>query len=247
MDFTIEEVSMNAWPGLKTLFYDGWVIQLANGYTNRANSVNPIYPSTIKLEEKFNYCDKLFTRHNLATAYKLLSFDEYKHIDRELEKQNYQKIHETSILVCKTPAQPEKKYNGIIVRDEFDEQWINSASNYSQVEEKHIPTFSAILGKIAEEKIVVRKETADGTAGCGYGVIGNNYVGVFGIVVKESQRRKGYGREIVETILDEAGKRGVKKSFLQVMISNSIAIHLYEKLGYCEIYRYWYRKKGIGE
>lgn len=35
----IEELSMNAWPSLQTIMYDGWVIILADGYTKRANSV----------------------------------------------------------------------------------------------------------------------------------------------------------------------------------------------------------------
>jgi len=65
---------------------------------------------------------------------------------------------------------------------------------------------------------------------------------VFDIVVKEKFRGKGYGREIVEAILSEAAKRGMRYSYLQVMLNNPIALHLYEKLGYREIYRYWYRK-----
>ena len=72
-DFTIEELSMNAWPAIKTCIYDGWIIRLANGYSNRANSINPVYPSKINLEEKFKYCDEFFTRHNLPVAYKLIN------------------------------------------------------------------------------------------------------------------------------------------------------------------------------
>lgn len=39
-----EELSMNAHPAIKTHVYDGWLLRFANGYTNRANSVNMIYP-----------------------------------------------------------------------------------------------------------------------------------------------------------------------------------------------------------
>ncbi|MDR2374804.1 MAG: hypothetical protein LBD96_00015 [Treponema sp.] len=52
MDFAIEELSMNAWLSLQTLVYDGWIIRLANGYTKRANSVNPIYPSKIGMDKR---------------------------------------------------------------------------------------------------------------------------------------------------------------------------------------------------
>jgi len=41
----IEELSMNALPALSTVFLNGWILRFSNGYTRRANSVNPIYPS----------------------------------------------------------------------------------------------------------------------------------------------------------------------------------------------------------
>jgi hypothetical protein len=33
MDFTIEELTMNAWPSLQTILLDGWIIRMAGGYT----------------------------------------------------------------------------------------------------------------------------------------------------------------------------------------------------------------------
>jgi len=243
MDFLIEELSMNAWPSLQTVLYDGWVIRLSDGYGNRSNSINPIYGSSIEFEEKHEYCDKLFTHHNLQTTYKLTSFKEHEVIEDKLKKMNYQKINETSIQVCELNASSQQNYGGIITGDDFSGSWINSVIEFNKIEEKHIPVFKKILSNIAVEKIVVCKEIQNEIAGCGYGAIQGNFVGVFDIVVKENFRGKGYGREIVETILSEASKRGARRSYLQVMINNPVALHLYEKLGYKEIYRYWYRKK----
>ena len=39
----LEELSLNALPSLENIFLDGWVVRFANGYTKRANSVNPLY------------------------------------------------------------------------------------------------------------------------------------------------------------------------------------------------------------
>ena len=50
----IEELSLNAHPGIKTELYDGWILRFANGYTNRANSVNMLYGGSINLEEKID-------------------------------------------------------------------------------------------------------------------------------------------------------------------------------------------------
>ena len=249
MDFTIEELSMNAWPSLYTIIYDGWVIRLANGYTNRANSINPIYTSRIKLEEKIQYCDDFFSRHNLPAAYKLVGLrkdepcDEQKALDKILTHLNYDTNDETSIRLYKLSELRSNNNDGMKIQNDFDDQWINSVINYNKITEKHVPIFKKMLGNLALEKIVVSKMIGNEIAGCGFGAIQNNYVGVFDIVVKEEFRGNGYGREIVETILSESARRGVKSSYLQVRMDNSVALHLYGKMGYREIYRYWYKKK----
>ena len=218
---------------------------MANGYSNRANSINCIYPSKIILEEKFKYCDELFARHKLPPAYKLMNCEEHKTIEETLAGLNYRKINETSILTCEIPATLKSDYEGIIVKGDFDEPWIHSVIEYNRIGEGHVQTFRKILENIADEKIVVCKKTGNEIAGCGYGAIGRNYVGVFDIVVKEEFRRNGYGSEIVLAILAEAARRGVRNSYLQVLIENQAALRLYERLGYREKYRYWYRKKAV--
>jgi ribosomal protein S18 acetylase RimI-like enzyme len=62
-------------------------------------------------------------------------------------------------------------------------------------------------------------------------------------VVREERRGKGYGKEIVQSILSGAGKAGIKKSYLQVVNNNERAKNLYRKIGYREKYKYWYRGK----
>ena len=67
----IEEASMNAWPALQTKVYDGWILRFTNGYTRRANSVNPLYPSKIDLKRKIEYCQRLYEQKNLPTIFKI--------------------------------------------------------------------------------------------------------------------------------------------------------------------------------
>jgi len=67
----IEELSLNAWAALQTMVYDGWIIRFAEGYTKRANSVNPLYTSSIPIEEKLHYCENLYRSRNLPVVCKI--------------------------------------------------------------------------------------------------------------------------------------------------------------------------------
>jgi len=246
MDFTIEELSLNAWPALKTLFCDSWIIRMANGYSNRSNSINMIYPSSINkinVDEKINYCYDIYTRHNLPANYKIISCEEHKDIERRLEALNYEKILETQVQVCDLSKIRIRNIEGITVNDTFDNTWKESVIEFNKIKDEHKSTFKSIMDNIGVSKIAVRKEAGGATVACGYSVLENNYAGLFSIVVKKEERGKGYGREITEALLIEAARRGIKKSYLQVDFDNTTALALYGKLGFREIYRYWYRVK----
>ena len=92
-----EELSLNAHPALQTQLYDGWVLRFANGYTNRANSVNPLYPSTLDLQEKITECEKRYSIQGLPAVYKLTDGTDPR-IDKALEQQGYAFVKPTYVM-----------------------------------------------------------------------------------------------------------------------------------------------------
>lgn len=49
------------------------------------------------------------------------------------------------------------------------------------------------------------------------------------IAVKATAQRRGIGRELLETLLAEAARQGVKKTLLEVAVDNAPAQHLYAR------------------
>lgn len=96
---TFEELSLNAWPALQTKLYDGWVLRFANGYSKRSNSINPLYHSTLPLEEKIENCENEYQRQGLPVVFKLTDASCPQGIDNELESRNYLRLDETSVRV----------------------------------------------------------------------------------------------------------------------------------------------------
>jgi ribosomal protein S18 acetylase RimI-like enzyme len=63
------------------------------------------------------------------------------------------------------------------------------------------------------------------------------------VVVEQSVRRQGLGRELVSSALRWARLRGAKQAWLQVLSDNSKAIALYESMGFRAAYSYAYWQK----
>ena len=107
----VEETCMNAWPALKEIFYDGWLIRLANGQTRRTNSVNVIGQGIRSFAEKIAYCESVYRAHGQPSYFRILSTAP-PDLDRALQTRGYRKEDETSTLfmnfrknrVCRQPA-----------------------------------------------------------------------------------------------------------------------------------------------
>ena len=241
----IEELSMNAWPSLQTHLYDGWVLRFSGGYTKRANSINPIYSSDASIEEKIEICEKTYFTKGLPTIYKLTQACYPKNLDEILESKGYKKIDETSVQILNIAEDyPIDKNNRLDIEYEFTPDWINSFVDCSNIQnESTIGIMTQMLKSIIGDKICVKMKLDNKTVGCGFGVIEENYIGIFDIIVREEDRGQGIGKTIMQGILKEAQKRNVCKAYLQVIVGNSVAENLYNKLGFKEIYRYWYRIK----
>lgn len=55
------------------------------------------------------------------------------------------------------------------------------------------------------------------------------------IEVLENKRNLGYGKKLLEFMIEKAQEENVGNITLEVKITNSIAIHLYEKYGFKEV------------
>jgi ribosomal protein S18 acetylase RimI-like enzyme len=99
--------------------------------------------------------------------------------------------------------------------------------------------FEKVSNKIfSVQKIINKKSVA-----FGIGVVERDYVGIFNVFVNSEFRRKGYGEEIINTIINTGRKEGAEEAYLQVELKNHPAISLYNKMGFNVLYKYWYRKK----
>ena len=235
-----EEISNNAWPALHSMQYDGWLIRFANGVTKRANSVNLLYPSTLDPEIKIDYCEKLFLQKKIQPTFKITSISDPPDIDQRLERRGYVILSTISFQMLDLTGNDDEKPDEVIQSSALSEDWIDDFIRMNGFDMSRKPTYIDIMKLVATPKCLVSVKDSDQTIAVGLGVLEGDYLGLFDIVVDPRFRQKGLGKKIVSSLLFWGKQNGAKQAYLQVLTDNSPAIRLYGKLGFREIYQYWY-------
>jgi N-acetylglutamate synthase len=242
---TLEELSLNAWPAHQTLLYDGWILRFANGYTRRANSVNPLYPCSLDLEEKIAFCESTYQKQNLDVVYKLTSASRPENLDAILEAKGYKNDSQTSVQLLELGLLDLKQASGVELKAALSDPWLDAFCRMSTVDDRRRESLRRILLNIVPQRCFASLTMDKKVIAAGLGVLQAGFVGLFDIVVDPAFRSQGYGRRIVEGILYWGKRNGAQQSYLQVMLNNAPALHLYSKIGFTENYQYWYRVRAL--
>ena len=240
----LEEISMNAWPSLQTFMYDGWILRFGNGVTRRANSIVPIYESTKEVEAKIEFCERLYANHKLPTIFKITSASTPANIDKVLEKKGYAIDAETSFQTINLYAEFVIDSSCEISIDScYSDYWLQCYMDFNNHDMCNFDTYKCLLDQIRTKKGLLLLKHNNKTVGCGLGVLEGEFIGLFDIVVSPEERSNGFGKAVVESLLNWGKREGATTGYLQVMLNNTPAINLYEKIGFREAYRYWYRRR----
>ena len=121
----MEARTMSAWPSFQTIIDDGWILRFAEGYTKRANSINPIFPSTDDLQQKIERCEIIYSRFTLSCVFKLTDITSPNNLESTLVIQGYEKIDETSVQELHIPEIniPESSIH-IEYSNDLNETWL---------------------------------------------------------------------------------------------------------------------------
>lgn len=238
---TIEEISLNAWCPLQQLLYDGWILRFADGYTKRANSVNPIYPGTKNVYEKIERCKQIYLSKNLKPVFRLTPLTYPENLDEILANAGFEKKDSVSVQILDLVSLQTQTTTSVQIWTTFSQKWLDSYIQLADVLPQDQKSLTGILRNIASEKCFAMLLKEKQVVSCGLGVLESHYIGLFEIITAKEQRRKGFSRELILNILDWAKNKGATQAYLQVVRDNEAAFNLYATLGFQEIYQYFYR------
>ncbi|WP_136603932.1 GNAT family N-acetyltransferase [Paenibacillus dokdonensis] len=242
----IEEYALNAWPTLQTLVYDGWLLRFADGYTKRSNSVNAIYNmSGDNLALKIIKCEELYRKAELDAVFKITPFVPAS-LDQTLEERGYKLADPSTVMILELDTAAMPKLTHVEVSESLTPKWVDTFTSFHNgLSERNQAAMKKMLSQTVLQTGYFTLYQESMPVACGLGVIEDQVVGLFDIVTSEQHRNQGYGEQLILNILQWAKENGTTHSYLQVVQNNAPANRLYEKLGYREIYSYWYRSKTI--
>ena len=241
----IEEISMTALPSLQTVYDDGWVLRFADGYTRRANAVNPLYASTQPIDEKIARCEALYHSRGLNAVFKLTSAALPENLDSLLAEQGYTEEPHTSIQLMNLDALDTTDIQPLTLASKLTEEWLSAYCHLNGVAPGRIPLIAQMLSQIVPEAAYASILQNGEIAAVGMGVADRGYIGLFDIVTDARFRQRGLGGQIVTNLLAWGKSCGAQNAYLQVVAANAPARRLYAKIGFQEIYQYWYRVKKL--
>ena len=217
---------------------------LPKGYTKRANSVTPIYTSSLPLQEKIVACENFYQKKQLPTIFRLLSFSPAAHeLDSILAQRAYHRADHVLILskeiVPAPPIQDPELHNVPLA------VWLPLFCQFRQAPIEQHQRHKEMLKRIVPDPLFAILHKHGQPVACGVGVLENEVFGLFDLATTPEQRNKGYGTQLVAAMLDYARQNGARCAYLQVVNTNQAALHLYAKFGFHELYHYWYRIQSL--
>jgi GNAT superfamily N-acetyltransferase len=239
----LEELAMNAWPALQTVLYDGWIVRFANGYTKRANSVTPLYPGMLAVEEKIDWCEQHYQQAGLRPTFRLTQATETDELDTALAHREYERIDTTSVQTMNLGQETAvlSPHASLFSEPEGRTEWLQLFHKLDGGLHSDDRTHLQMLGNIRGEAGYMVLTVEGKVVACGLGVVERGWLGIFDVVTAVSHRNKGYGAELMQSLLAWGQTNNAHHTYLQVMTNHPAALNLYAKLGYKEQYQYWYR------
>jgi ribosomal protein S18 acetylase RimI-like enzyme len=239
---SIEEHTLNAWPALRQFLYDGWVLRFANGYTQRANSVNVLYPGQQDVAHKIERCIALYQGQKQPPIFRITPLAQAEGLDDLLAAIGFRQGSPTGVylldLASVEPA-PEITAN-FHYWPHYAPEWEAHFVRFKGRLEQRA-THQAMLQRIIFQTCFATIRAESDVVACGLGVLEGDYVGLFDIITAAEARRQGFAERLMINLLHWAKANGASTAYLQVEGHNTPAINLYRKLGFVESYQHWYR------
>jgi len=239
----LEQIAANAWVAQETERLGGWLLRANAGVTRRANSVLPLGPPVIPLDEAIEKVIDFYKERNLTPRFQMAETSKPPELDRDLSDRGFSvglqvEMHTVAINHI-TKREP---LIDVHVSNDVTDSWMSVYEESSGYDASTMETRKALMKRTPLHKAFALAKIDREPAGVGFAVVEGKWLGLFNIAVHPSMRGRGVAVAVNIALANWGHQRGARSAYLQVESENLPALKLYEKLGFQHVYTYWYRK-----
>jgi GNAT superfamily N-acetyltransferase len=241
----LEAAAAQGWQALETSRIGGWLLRAAGGFTGRANSCLPLSSPRQRLSQAVTLVERWYGERSLAPAFQIpaplnAGIDEY------LDTVGWPPATDDVLVLVASvdtvAALSRADVPPVRVASEPDAAWL-AAYHYSGT---NLPP-SAIEVLVNAETVGFGSVDQDGRrVAITRGAVsdapdGRRWLGLTAVEVAPEARRRGLGSHVMAGVARWARRNGATDAYAQVVERNTVALAMYQRLGFTEHHRYHYR------
>ncbi|HVO88224.1 MAG TPA: hypothetical protein VMV45_06760, partial [Casimicrobiaceae bacterium] len=187
----IEEAGLNGLQTQRQLFYDGWLLRVSPGKAKRARSVNAHFGSSLPLQRKIDYCERVYRERELPVLFRITPFVAPGELDDALAKRDYVLYQPTLVQGIALAGPPDMFVADVELRPLAAGPFVDAVAELQRLS---VEQRAAHLERIAELPLANRAVVAfrDGqVVGCGQVMLEDDIAGIFSMVTAEHVRGQG--------------------------------------------------------
>jgi GNAT superfamily N-acetyltransferase len=236
----LERAGMKAWPGVEMALHGSWVLRAANGYTQRANSVQPLDPEDDDhLDARIAQARDWYAARGQPPIFRITPLAPAKLV-LALDAAGWTTVDRSCALAMEMPSVASDPRAELV--DPFGEPFLDTQRTILGYTDERVQRLVALMRAVAVPMVGVVLHGDEGTAVAtslwavadGIAVTGN-------VGTDAARRRRGYGSAMMRTGLAWAKAQGAGTAALNVLADNVAGRALYSGLGYQWVFDYVYR------
>jgi ribosomal protein S18 acetylase RimI-like enzyme len=239
----VEETCLNAWPALRQVLLNGWVLRFSEGLTRRANSANPLRGPRETDDGLITACEALYQRRGLPTIFRLPSIIE-PDLDKRLEGLGYGSEGESCVRYSDLTAVEAVSDSDVQLLSRPTREWFAAMGALQNHTAEQRRIYRRIVGAIAVPAAFAALAIDGRFVALAHGAIHDRLLCYESVITDPHRQRRGYARRVIASLAAWAKDEGAEGACLEVEAQNTAALALYELVGLkTELYRYHYRRE----
>ncbi len=235
---------INAWPAPTTLVIDDWVVRFANGYSGRANSASALREGGDMDDATLELVEKLYADAGLPPRIRFTPLVA-ESARRRFSARGYRIETASFGMVAELDRHRHPELPEMIATPRADAAWIDGVCSHQTGNKRNREHLAAIVSGICLPAAFATLLHEGRPAAFAMSVAERGMAEIGAVIVDESLRGRGLGKKLMQGLMGWAAAQGCAQAYLQVDQSNGLALEMYRRLGFRQLYAYETRVQDV--